>query len=200
MRNKYWWGLLLFFFCGIVLAQSSPMDMLQTTSNQMLSALNANKATLKTNRALVYRIVNTILVPHVDLNSMSRSVLGRNAWIKATPDQRVRFTRAFTTLLIHTYSGALASYTNETINFYPVRGGIRSDRVQVQSMIIRQNGPSIPVSYRVVRQGSEWKIYDFSVEGVSILESFRSQFANDLAGNSLDNLIANIERHNAGNE
>jgi phospholipid transport system substrate-binding protein len=190
--------LLFLFVASLVIAASSPLLLVQDTANQMLQSLQEHKATIKTHRAEVYKIVEDILLPHVDVEAMSRSVLGRNVWTKATPDQQARFSEAFTTLLVHTYSSALAAYTNETIKFYPIRGGVTGNRVQVQSVIIRQNGPSIPVNYRLVAVGDSWKIYDFSIEGVSILESFRSQFEHDIAQQGLDNLIEKLIQHNQG--
>lgn len=191
--------ILLWCVTGIVLAAGSPIDMLQSASDEMIATLNQHKATIKTNPTVVYRIVDRILVPHFDVESMSRAVLGRNTWGNATPDQRQRFTEAFQALLIRTYSSAFAAYTNETVQFSPIRGGYsEQSRVQVQSKIVRQNGPPIPVSYRLVRVGGDWKIYDFSVEGVSIVESFRSQFASDIAEQGLDHLIQKLEKHNTG--
>lgn len=191
----------LALLCQVAIAASSPLEMLQPTSDQMLSALKANKATLKSNPETVYRIVNQILVPHVDLDMMSRLVLGRNVWMQATPEQRQRFKKEFTRLVINTYSAALASYTNETVKFMPIRGGYEGrSRVQVQSQIIRQDGPPVGVNYRVQNMGGEWLVYDFTVEGVSMIESFRSQFAEDLSSGSMDSLLDKMARHNSGRD
>src|SRR5262249_28735021 len=138
---------------------------------------------------------------HFDVDTMARLVLGRNAWMQATPEQRKRFTKDFTRLVIRTYASAMASYTNQTIKFMPIRGGYEGlNRIQVQSLIIREDGPSIPVNYRLELVNNEWFVYDFSVEGVSIIESFRSQFADALASEDLDNVILKLERHNAGSD
>lgn len=186
------------FFCSAAMAQSSPMNMLQNTSDQMLSALKANRTTLKSDPNTVYHIVNEILVPHVDVEVMSRLVLGRNAWMQATPEQRDRFTREFTRLVIHTYSSALASYTDETVRFMPIRGGYEGRaRLQVQSMIVRHDGPPVRVNYRLESTGNDWLVYDFTVEGVSMVESFRSQFSEELANESLDMVIRKMAQHNS---
>lgn len=183
--------------CTIAWAISSPVDLLQNTSNQLISALQRNQATLRTKPQVVYGIVNQILLPHVDVMSMSSKALGREAWLRATPMQRQAFAQQFVTLLIRTYSSALAQYTNERVNFLPVRGDYTNQsRVQVNSVIIRESGPSINLSYRMTRVGGQWMLYDFSVDGVSIIESFRSQFVEELQHSGIDGLINKLAQHN----
>lgn len=190
-------GLLI---CTMAWAISSPVDLLQSTSNQLISALQRNQATLKTKPQIVYGIVNQILLPHVDVMSMSSKALGREAWLRATPMQRQAFAQQFVTLLIRTYSSALAQYTNERVNFLPLRGDYNSEsRVQVNSVIVRETGPSINLSYRLMRVDGQWMLYDFSVGGVSIIESFRSQFAQELQNNGIDGLINKLAQHNNQN-
>lgn len=187
-------GLLI---CTIAWAISSPVDLLQNTSNQLISALQRNQATLRTKPQIVYGIVNQILLPHVDVMSMSSKALGRDAWLSATPIQKQKFAQQFVTLLIRTYSSALAQYTNETVKFYPLRSDYNNQsRVQVKSIIIRESGPSINLSYRMTRVGGQWMLYDFSVDGVSIIESFRSQFVQELQQSGIDGLINKLAQHN----
>ncbi|WP_342147446.1 ABC transporter substrate-binding protein [Rickettsiella endosymbiont of Aleochara curtula] len=187
-------GLLI---CSMAWAISSPVELLQNTSNQLISALQRNQATLKTKPQIVYGIVNQILLPHVDVMSMSSKALGREAWLRATPRQKQAFARQFVTLLIRTYSSALAQYTNERVNFLPLRGDYNNQsRVQVNSVIVRESGPSINLSYRMMRVGGQWMLYDFSVDGVSIIESFRSQFVEELQHSGIDGLISKLAEHN----
>lgn len=183
--------------CTMAWAISSPVDLLQNTSNQLISALQRNQATLKTKPQIVYNIVNQILLPHVDVMSMSSKALGRDAWLRATPMQRQAFAQQFVTLLIRTYSSALAQYTNERVNFLPIRGDYTNQsRVQVNSVIVRESGPSINLSYRMTQVGGQWMLYDFSVDGISIIESFRSQFVEELQHSGIDGLINKLAQHN----
>lgn len=180
-------------------AESSPIEMLRAVSNQAISELKANEATLKSNPGVVYRIINRILLPHADMQDMAKVALGRNAWGQATPQQRQQFTKEFTDLMVNTYSSALAAYTDETIEFYPLREAYQGrSRVQVDSKIIRREGPPVSVKYRLVLKGGEWKVYDISVEGISILESFRSQFAEELSDGNLEQLLSKLAKHNKG--
>ncbi len=175
-------------------AQSSPVPMLQATSDQILSTLKQNKAKLHQDRTIVFRAVEQYMVPRVDVDGMSRSVLGRQAWTKATAAERAEFKQVFTQLVIRTYATPLAEYTNETVQFLPVRGSLEGQFVRVNSMIIRPNGRNIPLSYSLVSHDGQWKIYDLSVEGVSLLQSFRSQFAQVLQNSTMQILIEEMKQ------
>lgn len=117
----------LLIILGIVLspimyAQNSPIPILEQTANNIISVLKENKSSLKSNPDIIYKAVETHLLPIVDVHGMSRSVLGREAWNKATDLQRTQFSKAFTHLVIRTYSSPLAQYSNENVQFLPLRG------------------------------------------------------------------------------
>lgn len=196
MKIRAYFALLVFcFITSAALAQDpAPLAILKNTSSEMLSALKQNKASLRNNPAVIYHIVNTVLLPHVDLDTMSRSVVGRNAWDSATPAQREDFKKLFTHQVTKTYSAALSSYHDERVEFFPIRGGVTGNRVQIQSEILRANGQKIPVSYRLVNLGGNWKVYDFSVEGVSIVTSYRSQFSSTLSQGGLASLLTKMHQ------
>lgn len=179
-------------------AENDPVSILQTTANQMIQSLKSNRASLKTNPQVVYALAYRIVVPRADLSEMSKRVLPAHVWAGATSAQRAQFQKEFTSLLVRTYASALADYTNETVKFFPVRGGFQGkNNVRVDSTIIRASGPSIPVSYRMIISNGQWKLYDLSVEGVSLLESFRSQFADKLAQGNMATLLRDLNAHNS---
>ena len=115
-------------------------------------------------------------------------------WNEASTQEREQFTQQFTTLVIRTYSAALASYTDQTVEFPPSRGS----NSEVVTRIVRQDGPPIEVDYRMVQMGGQWMLRDFSVEGISMLESFRSQFAGD-SNQGLAHLTEILTKHNENN-
>ncbi|HEY2566406.1 MAG TPA: ABC transporter substrate-binding protein [Candidatus Aquirickettsiella sp.] len=189
-------ALLGLFMCTMAWAISSPIEVLQSTSNQLILELQRNQATLKTKPQIVYDIVDQILLPHVDIESMSSKALGR-AWSNATRAQQQAFEDQFVTLLVRTYSSALAQYTNERVIFLPLREDFNNQSyVEVKSRIIRESGPQINLNYRMLRVQGQWKLYDFSVDGVSIIESFRSQFVEELRQSGIDGLISKLAQHN----
>lgn len=188
----------LYLLCGVQIsyAQSSPVIMLQETSDTMIDALKQNHNRIQNEPTYVYDLARKIILPHVDTAAMSRLALGRDNWKKASPKQRKKFIDEFTTLMIRTYSSALAAYTDQSIKFRPIRGGVGDrKRIQVDSLILQQGGPSIPVNYRLVLRGKNWKVYDMTVDGVSMVQSFRSQFSNEISKGGMDGLLSAMEKH-----
>jgi len=178
-----------------MVAQTSPVPMLERTANNIIATLKDNKASLKSNPNIIYQAVESHLLPNVDVVGMSRSVLGRQAWNKASPAERTQFSTAFTRLVIRTYSSPLAQYSDETVQFLPIRGSINSRFIRVNSVIVRSSGQNIPLSYSLVSKNGQWKIYDISVEGVSLLQSFRSQFAQALQNSSIGEVITQMQKN-----
>lgn len=176
-------------------AQSSPVPMLENTAEQIIGTLKHNKSSLKQNHQIIYQAVERYLLPNVDVNGMSRSVLGRQAWNKASAAERQEFTEVFTALVIRTYANPLAEYTDETVKFSPMAMPTDARFARVNSVIIRPSGQRIPLSYSLVAKNNGWKIYDLSVEGVSLLQSFRSQFGQILQDSSMQALIAQMRKN-----
>ena len=191
-------ALLLLVGSSVTYAASDPIQLLQGVSNQMLSSLKKNQTTIHNNPRAVYKLVRQILLPHVDTRTMARSVVVRSAWKKASVAQRDQFTREFSTLVVRTYSAAMAAFKNETVRFLPVRGGVdNKKRIQVDSIIVRKSAPSIPVSYLMVLSGNQWKAYDVIVEGISLVQTYRAQFSNIIAEGGISRAIRTTQKHNA---
>ncbi len=198
LQIKCWSVFIILFVAGYAYA-ASPVNVLEQAANRVIKSLKQNKANLRNNPKYVYRVVNRYIIPLVDVRGMSRSVLGRNAWVKASASERGQFTRQFTRLVVRTYSGALRDYSGEKIKFMPIRGGYRGKRfVKVSSVIIKPSGQNIPLRYSLVRKSSGWMVYDMSVEGVSLLQSYRSQFKQELNRGTLAQLNTKLKRKNKG--
>jgi phospholipid transport system substrate-binding protein len=185
--------------CCLFLTISSwaetPVTTLQNTANRIITTLKENKTRLRGNHQLVYDAVEQHLLPIVDVNGMARSVLGRNAWMKASTSERVDFTRAFTQLIIRTYASPLADYSDETVRFLPFNGSLTNRFIKINSIIVRSSGNNIPLNYSLVSINGQWKIYDLSIEGVSLLQSFRSQFAQALQDSNISTLVKQMHEH-----
>lgn len=178
--------------------QSDPVALLQYIADNMISQLKSHKATLKTKPQFVYSIARRYVVPYANVAEMARRVIPRDVWNSATPAERSQFQDRFTTTLIRTYASALSAYSDQSVKFYPVRGGYQGkNSVTVQSDIISSETSPIRVTYRMVRQGNVWRLIDLSVEGVDMLQSFRSQFADILSSGSMKELLQRMQSHNS---
>lgn len=201
-RHKFWRNSIIVFLSFWMWSQYSiagvvsPVTQLQGIANRMVQSLERNKSRLS-NMSVIRRIVNRNLLPNVDLNRMSASVVGRY-WRGASGSQRAAFKKEFAYLVTTTYAAALSSYDNDRVRFYPLRVNYQNRRtVNVRSLIVRSNGQRIPVNYDLVRQGSRWKVYDFSIENVSMVQSYRSQFAGVLSSRGFPGLLQQLKQHNS---
>lgn len=172
-----------------VVAQTSPVPMLEQTAQQIIGTLKNHQGSLRNDPKIVHQAIRTYLLPHIDVEGMSRSVLGRQAWMKATSAEKIAFEQEFTQLVIRTYAAPLAEYSGETVTFTPIRSNLDGHFVRVNSVIQRPNGQRIPLSYNLVSKAGGWKVYDLSVEGVSLLQSFRTQFSNILQQGNMRDLL-----------
>ncbi len=189
-RFKYVIASLLLALSCVTFAASSPVAMLQTVADQMISAL---KETSNRNEANLNRIVNELLIPHVDRDLMSQEILGKY-WTSANHDQKEAFKTEFTRYVVRTYSTALASYTNQKVRFFPIRGGVSGSRVRVNSAIDQSNGQSVSVVYRLDNSSGDWRVYDFSVEGISLVDNYRQQFADVLRSGGMQGLLDQLKK------
>jgi phospholipid transport system substrate-binding protein len=200
MRNKiilsFFIVLFGWFTSALSYAQGDPVALLRHVADNMIAGLKAHQATLKTKPETVYSLAYQYVVPFADLTEMSKRVLPPPVWNNASSVQRKAFEKAFTTKVIRTYASALTNYKDQTIKFYPVRGGTGGNTLEVSSDIMSSQSQPIHVTYRLIRKGSSWKLYDMSVEGVDMLESFRAQFADILSQANIDQLLQRLNGHN----
>ncbi|OGT37519.1 MAG: hypothetical protein A3F11_02560 [Gammaproteobacteria bacterium RIFCSPHIGHO2_12_FULL_37_14] len=191
----YAWIIFLNVLTPVFAQSTDPVILLQQIADNMIAGLKANKATLKTKPTVVYNLAYRYVVPNADLAEMSKRVLPPSVWNSSSALQRKQFQQEFTTTIIRTYASALTAYEDQTIKFYPVRSS-SGRTVEVTSEIISNNRQPIRVVYRLVHTPSGWKLFDMSVEGVSMLDSFRAQFSDLLSQGSMDQLLAKMSRHN----
>ncbi|MCX7120389.1 MAG: ABC transporter substrate-binding protein [Gammaproteobacteria bacterium] len=201
MQKKLYSFIILALFCIISPLSFadvvSPSTQLQTVANNMISQLENNKSHLN-NFSVIRKIVNQTLIPHVDVDRMSAAVVGRY-WRTATPAQQAQFEKEFSYLVTTTYSSALSSYNGDIVRFQPLRGSYATQQTAtVNSMIVRKSGQRIEISYDVVRHGNDWMVYDFSIEHISMVQSYRSQFQDVLAQGGMKALLTRMQTHNQG--
>jgi phospholipid transport system substrate-binding protein len=197
--NKVYFCIAIFLLLILhnALAEQDPVAMLEYTSQEMIHALKANQAKIKKSPGYTEVLSRQIILPKVDLNIMVRLALGRDEWSEASAAEREKFTAAFSSLLVRTYAAALAAYTDETIQFMPIRGGIEGKtRIQVESVIHQRGGPQIPVTYRLLKRQGQWRIYDLTVDGVSMIQSFKSQFSSYITRGGMAELLRAMEQQN----
>lgn len=164
------------------------------TTEKVLEALRTDGDAIKSNPARLYKLIDELILPHFDFRQMSQWVLGP-AWRRATPAQREEFVAQFQSLLVRTYSSALADYRNQQVEFLPSRER-SADEVTVRAEIDQGAGPRIPITYEMHRTDAGWKVYDVAVEGVSLVINYRASFNQEIKRNGIDGLIQRLAEKN----
>ena len=181
---------LLAAFPLLALAVQTPHEVVQSTTNELLGDLKANKEQYKSNPNAFYDSLNRILGPVVDADGISRSIMTVKYSRKATPEQMQRFQENFKRSLMQFYGNALLEYNNQgiTVGNAKLDG---DDRASVDMTVKGNNGAVYPVSYTMTKLGGEWKVRNVIVNGINIGKLFRDQFADAMNrnGNDLDKTI-----------
>lgn len=178
-------------------ADEAPDALIKRLSDEVLGDIKADKAIQAgdTNRIIGY--VDSKIMPYVDFRRMTAAAVGPS-WRQATPEQQKKLQDEFKILLVRTYSGALAQVNDQTITVKPMRGEPTEDDVVVRSEI-RGRGDPIQLEYRLEKtpgKGAGWKIYNLNVLGVWLVETYRSQFAQEINAKGVDGLIAALVERN----
>ncbi len=167
------------------------------TSTRVLERLRQDREKLQANPGLIYPLVEDLVLPHFDFERMSIWVLGKN-WRKADRQQQQEFIEAFRTLLVRTYAKALLEYTDQSLNYLPFHAEEDAKRVTVRTEVTQPGGVNIPINYSMfLNQKGEWKVYDISVDGVSLVTNYRSSFASEIRQGGIDKLLARLAEMNA---
>jgi phospholipid transport system substrate-binding protein len=184
-------GALLLLACATAYAQSSPDALVKSTAEEVLAVMRTNKDP-KTLVALAEEKV----LPYFDFARMTQLAVGRQ-WKEATPEQQKALEAGFRTLLVNTYSSAISNGVTpaDRIEVKPAQGS--GDDVTVKTVVQRSGKPPVPVDYRLAKKADGWKVYDVIVENVSLVQTYRGTFSQEIARSGIDGLIKVLEQKNA---
>jgi phospholipid transport system substrate-binding protein len=170
---------------------------IQRVTTTAMDAVRADPAIQAGDAQKVSALVDGLIMPNVNFARMTASAVGRY-WRQATPQQQQQLQDEFKTLLVRTYSGALAQVKDQTLTFRPLRAAPDATEVVVRSDL-RGRGEPIQLDYRVEKTTGGWKIYDLNVMGIWLVETYRTQFAQEISARGIDGLISALVRRNQNN-
>ncbi len=176
--------------------------LIKRLSVDVLETIKNDKAIRAGDTARLIALVDARIMPNVNFQRMTASAVGP-AWRQASPEQQKRLQEEFKTLLVRTYAGALAQVTDQTISMKPMRAAPEDKEVVVRSEVRGGGSDPIQLDYRLEKtpgQGAGWRIYNLNVLGVWLVETYRSQFAQEINAKGLDGLIASLTERNKANK
>ena len=174
-----------------------PQALVEKASAQMQMALAENKDTIDADTKTVYPLIEQYLLPIFDFSKIAQLALGKN-WRKASPEQKVAFTREFQVLLVRSYSTAMLEYASDEIRYLPFKGDLDKRKVTVETEVLRSGGASaVPMSLNLYQnKAGDWKAYNIKIDGISLVTNYRSSFNDAVRKNGLDTLISDIAARN----
>jgi phospholipid transport system substrate-binding protein len=175
-------------------AEEAPDELIRRLSMEVLSTIKADKDVQSGDVRKVITFVDSMIMPKVNFSRMTASAIGRS-WRQATPEQQKRLQDEFKNLLVRTYAGALSQLQDQTINVKPLRSQAGDTEVIVRTEILGRGDP-IQLDYRMEKTAGGWKIYDLNVLGVWLVETYRTQFAQEISARGIDGLIATLALRN----
>ncbi|MFP5409552.1 MAG: phospholipid-binding protein MlaC [Gammaproteobacteria bacterium] len=181
-------------------ANDTPPDVLaRTTTQEVLELLKKDKALQNGNTARLYQLVEAKILPNFDFNRMTQLALGKH-WPRATPQQKQALVTEFRNLLVRTYSSSLTAFTNQTIDFKPLVAPAGATDVTVRTEIRQPGGQPIPIDYAMYKTDFGWKVYDVTIDSVSLVTNYRSSFSNTIRQSGIDGLIKTLAAQSARGE
>jgi phospholipid transport system substrate-binding protein len=176
-------------------AEIAPDVLAKNTTNEVLNIVRQDKDIKNGNTRKILALVEEKVLPNFDFQHMTQLAVGRH-WPKATPEQQAALVTEFRTMLVRTYSSALSSVADYKIDFKPFNAPANADEVTVSTEVSKPGAPPIPIDYRMERKNGAWKVFDVSVDNVSLVTVYRNSFNSEVRKNGVDGLIAALQRRN----
>lgn len=174
-------------------AAATPNQVVQGIVDDLAKTMQAKRDELQNNRDELLKTIDSIVLPHFDIDYASILVLGRNAR-SATPAQRVRFAKAMYRSITHRYAEGLLKYTEGRVRVLPFKGELNDKRSLVRTQVVLDDGKTVPVDYAFRKTANgDWKAYDVIIEGISYVTNYRNQVDAEIKKSGLDALTARLE-------
>ena len=174
---------------------------MQKLTNELLDMVRKDPALRAGDLQKIGVVLDTKLKPYINFQRMTAAAVGP-AWRQATPEQQKRLQEEFKLLLMRSYSGALSQIKdNSTIVVKPVRQTGNDNELVVRSEI-RGSAEPVPIDYRLEKTAesdSGWRIYNFNILGIWLVDNYRTQFSQEINAKGIDGLIATLSERNKSN-
>jgi phospholipid transport system substrate-binding protein len=197
MRMRFLILLLSLFVTLPAAAQElGPEELVRKVTADVLDAVKSDQQLAAGDRAKALALAEQKILPHLDFREATQLAVGK-AWHAATPAQQAKLVEEFRAMLVRIYSNAVEVYRGQTMRVLPVRMAAGDTEVTVRNQYRREGRPPVPVEYAMRRTPQGWKIYDITVEGVSLVLTYRAEFETVTRSSGIDGLIKRLQQKNA---
>src|SRR5712691_8304224 len=185
----YLFAALLF---GSAQGQELMPDVLVKNVTLEVVELIAKDKEIRGDRNKLIQLIDEKVLPHFNFGAMTALAMGQS-WNKANAEQKKRLTEEFKTLLLRTYASALAAFAEQKFEFRPLRAKPTDTDVTVNVRVLQPGAQPVPIDYSMEKTAAGWKVYDVMVGGVSLVASYRTEFANVIHDEGIEGLIHKLQ-------
>jgi len=186
----------LFFAATAGAQELGPEELVKKVTADVLDTIKSDKQLQAGDRKKALALAEQKVLPHVDFKHAAQIAVGRS-WSKATPAQQDQLTQQFRSMLIRIYSASIDVYRGQTMKVLPVRVPPGATETRVRNEYLREGRQPVPIEYSMMKTDSGWKIYDISVEGISLVLTYRSEFESIVRTAGIDGLIKRMAEKNS---
>jgi phospholipid transport system substrate-binding protein len=169
---------------------AAPTDELKGATDRVLKVLQdpelKKPGKVEERRKQVRAIANEVF----DWQETGRRALARH-WQGRTPQQRDEFSHLFADLIERSYVGKIDLYSGEKILY--VGDSVDGDQATVRTKLVTKSNTEIPIDYRMHKQGDRWRVYDVTIEGVSLVGNYRTQFNRIIQHSNFEELMKKLK-------
>jgi phospholipid transport system substrate-binding protein len=193
VMKKYLVGmtLMLCLIFPVPVFAGAPLDAVKGNVDKVLEILRDPSLKPESARNVKKDKIKAISEKMFDFTELSKRTLARN-WSKFSPEQQNEFIALYESILEDAYSNKIMAYTDEKIIFSK-EVPLTEKTVEVHSVVMRKND-EISIYYRVILKDGAWRVYDVVVEGVSLINNYRSQFREILANKPPESLLETLRK------
>ena len=181
----------------VMAAEEAPDELVRRVAEDVLKIIQQDRELRAGSQSKMAELIEEKIVPNFDFQRMTRLAVGRS-WRQATPEQQKRLVDEFRVLLVRSYSTAYAAYRDIEVEVKPVRLRPSDEDVQVRTLIkLPSCDPPVSVDYSMFKASSNWKVYDVTVDGISLVTTYRGTFAEQVNKGGIDALVKALTDMNA---
>ncbi len=173
----------------------APDELVKNTTQEVITVIKQDKDIQSGDRSKIYALVEEKVLTHFDFRRMSQLAMGKN-WRQATPEQQDALIKEFRSLLVRTYAVSLTQYRDQKIEVKPVKLETDAKDATVKSLFLQSGREPVTVEYLMHKIPAGWKVFNITVEGVSLVENYRSTFNDQIRKNGVDGLIKTLAERN----
>jgi phospholipid transport system substrate-binding protein len=185
-------------YCAFGVAHAAvvaPDQLIRNTVDEVIGIIKQDKDIQAGDPKKINALVDAKVLPHFDFTRMTQLAVGKY-WRTATPEQKQALASQFRDMLVRTYTKVFTVYRDQSVEVMPFRMAPDDTEVTVKTVIIKPGSQPIPVDYEMKAAADGWKVFDISIEGVSMVMSYRGTFASEIQESGIDGLIKTLSDKN----